>query len=393
MVNVGLNNNVPNLQLLNVGAQIHADASIFRTKAVRFGSNAPGAPKIVLTGGIHAREWIAAEMAYLTAEYLIKNYSTAPVGQYQTELSNLINSRNIYIIPMLNPAGNSYSVRSANADSQYWRKNRKNLTYAPAFWQNALNHAPFTNVGLGAVATDVEYDVPEFGTANTRTQTIDTTAAVWGVDCNRNCNTPNWGHETVNSTGLNMQQGNPTLPSYFGTNFGSETEIQNLVAMLHGAGNVAASVDYHCYGELIIIPTESAVSEGHRRLGQALRLLIENNGSAPYTLGTPMQTVHYHALSSVMDYMTHRHNSRAFTVEMDPDLSPPNPQAKFQLPEAQIMGVFEKNIRGVLSLLATAGSNPRSFWGGLCCCCCSPWASSVTRFEAWDVDQRGNQLP
>jgi hypothetical protein len=211
------------------------------------------------------------------------------------------------------------------------------------------------------------------------------------VDCNRNFNTPNWGKETYTATAQNMQQGDPTALLYFGPRQASEVETSNLAGWVAGLGNVAASIDYHSHGQLIILPTEAPVSSQHRRLGEALQLLITWSGSPPYDLGTAMQTVQYAALSSVMDSMAVHRNSRAFTVELDPGRNAGgNP---FILPEAQIMRVFEKNIRGALTLIATAGNNPRSFWGGLCCCCSSPWASSVSRFEDWDVVGRGNQLP
>lgn len=51
------------------------------TLMLSFGNlgNVPGRPTVVITGGVHAREWIAAEVAYLIAEYLIANYM-APVA-------------------------------------------------------------------------------------------------------------------------------------------------------------------------------------------------------------------------------------------------------------------------------------------------------------------------
>jgi hypothetical protein len=380
--------NVPNLQRLNLGWPINADASSFRSYALRFGRNTPGTPKIVIAGGIHAREWIAAEMAYLTADYLIKNYSSAPVGKYQTQLSQLIESRDIYILPMLNPAGNDYSVRSPDGDAQLWSKNRRDLASTPQQWVTDLDHPPFSNVG--ANGTDVHYDVPELNAAS-RTVNIDSNAAMWGVDCNGNCNTPKWGHETKNGHGVVQHQGNPTDDSYFGPRRASEQEILNLQTLCQG--RVAASIDFHSYGQLIILPTESTVSEQQKRLGQALRLLIERNDSEPYTLGTPLTTVGYHVVSSIADYLACARGSRAFTVEVDP-IKDPTQDSKFQLPDTQIKQIFEKNIRGVLSLMATAGGNPRSFWCGMCgCCCASPWASTVAKFEAWDVAYRGNDLP
>src|SRR5580698_6200915 len=52
-----------------------------------------GAPAVVITGGVHAREWIAIEFVYLLAEYLVRNYTNAPQNRYQRTIRRLINSR------------------------------------------------------------------------------------------------------------------------------------------------------------------------------------------------------------------------------------------------------------------------------------------------------------
>jgi hypothetical protein len=387
-------NEVPNLQFGYAGIRINADSTEFKTLALHFGSNNLDDPKIVLTGGIHAREWIAAEMTYLTAEYLIKHYSKKPANEYAQQISDLVNSRHIVIVPMLNPAGNSYSIKSSDTGARYWRKNRRELPKNAEAWIAALDHTTFRNVRADTkVATNVLYDVPEFNRNRWYTVTINSAQAMWGADCNRNSNTPNWGHETVDQYDRPLKQGDPTQPAYFGPGRASEDEVRNLQSLLNGAG-VAASIDYHCFGELIIIPTESAVSVQHRRLGQSLQTLIQRNGSAPYTFGTPLQTVKYHALSSIMDYMALAHSSRAFTIEADPPIPTNVDPSMFQQPENTIMGVFEKNIRGVLSLIATAGSDPVNLWGGTSASSVgTPWASTVTQFLGWNVTNRGNQLP
>ena len=62
-------NNVPNIALTNVGGAIRPgvanrpNMANLQTKALSFGNatNAANAPTVVITGGIHAREWIAPE--------------------------------------------------------------------------------------------------------------------------------------------------------------------------------------------------------------------------------------------------------------------------------------------------------------------------------------------
>jgi len=386
----GIANNVPNLALIQVGAQIGADNQTYHTLALRFGDMSPGAPKVLLTGGIHAREWIAPEVTYLIAEYLLKNFSQHPAGDCQTQLSELVNNRNITIIPMLNPGGNWFSTMSAGGQTN-WRKNRRLLPDNLAAWANELNHPPFANVATDPEAGTVSYDVPQLSGQPARTVTFNVAPVPRGVDCNRNFNTPGWGSETDTAQGQNMQQGNPNQGVYFGPDRSSETETANLTGLFAGLGDVAASIDYHSYSRLIIVSSEAAISNRYRRLGQALQELITVNGSEQYALGDALQTVGYRAVSSVMDYMALTHRSSAFTVELDPG---PNAGAGgFMLREDQIKQVFEKNIRGALALIATANNNPRSFWRGLFCCCSSPWAESVRQFDDWDVADHGNQLP
>lgn len=395
----GVANKVPNLALEDVGVQIDGDGSMYRTMALSFGSNDRWAPKVVLTGGIHSREWIASEVTYLIAEYLIKHYHTDPVGDYQKQLSDLINTRKIYIVPMLNPAGNAYSMTNPNGDID-WRKNRRPLPGDVATWANDLKHPPFENIAPNAVDKTVNYDVPKYvpkcrTPKNYRTVTIFTAVPMLGVDCNRNFNTSTWGMETYNNKGFCKNEGDPTSSLYFGPGRASEAETANLEALVVGLGKVAASVDYHCYGRFIILPTEVPVSRQHKYLGEALQMLIRRKDSPdipPYKLGTAMDMYGYTAEGSVMGHLAEQRNSRAFTIELEPGLGTEN--ASWQLPEDKIMSVFEENIRGALSLIATAGNNPRSFWGGFCGCgCSSPWASSVSKFLDWAVEGRGNQLP
>jgi uncharacterized protein (TIGR02145 family) len=126
---------VPNLALTQMslvpgGAQTSGGNE---TLMLFFGS-APGvvnAPAVVITGGIHAWESPAPEIAYLLAEYLIVNYTTAPRNRFQRTIRSLVDSRRIYIIPMLNPDGNPFSVFTAGGAGRNWRKNRRTLPVTP----------------------------------------------------------------------------------------------------------------------------------------------------------------------------------------------------------------------------------------------------------------------
>ncbi len=72
--------------------------------------------EILFVGGHHAREWIAVDVPFLLAEYLLSNYET------DAKIRAFVDQGEIWIIPLLNPDGHQYSVVS----NRLWRKNRRN---------------------------------------------------------------------------------------------------------------------------------------------------------------------------------------------------------------------------------------------------------------------------
>lgn len=73
-------------------------------------------PVIVFLGGHHAREWIAVDVPFLLAKYLLENYAGDP------QIAERVNAAEIWIVPLVNPDGHEYSV----ATDRLWRKNRRN---------------------------------------------------------------------------------------------------------------------------------------------------------------------------------------------------------------------------------------------------------------------------
>ncbi len=71
--------------------------------------------KVLYTGCHHAREIMTPEIPYRFAEYLLDNYGSDP------EVTSLIDDREIWIVPILNPDGHQYVV---DVDP-WWRKNRR----------------------------------------------------------------------------------------------------------------------------------------------------------------------------------------------------------------------------------------------------------------------------
>lgn len=84
--------------------------------AVRIGKNPDNKdlPRMLIFGLVHAREWISAELPFYTIKQLLEGYGTNP------ELTELVDTRVIWVIPITNPDGLEYSQKQ----SRMWRKNR-----------------------------------------------------------------------------------------------------------------------------------------------------------------------------------------------------------------------------------------------------------------------------
>ncbi len=74
-------------------------------------------PEVLFVGLHHAREHLTVEMTLYILHLLVDNYGT------DTEITNLVNSREVYIVFNLNPDGGEYDV--LNDTYHMWRKNRQ----------------------------------------------------------------------------------------------------------------------------------------------------------------------------------------------------------------------------------------------------------------------------
>jgi hypothetical protein len=361
------------------------------TLVLSFG-NANAENRVVLiTGGIHGREWVAAEMAYLIAEYLIRNFS-APPSKYRTRIRDLLYTRHIHVAPMLNPVGNSYTVFTAGDAARDWRKNRRPLPPGPPGWLKVLSakpgaggppwNQPFRDVALSPDGKTAQYAVPtynpkKFPPPNPDYQLRVLRNAETGVDLNRNFHTIAWGYDTKDDKNLFLNQGDPASETYFGPKPLSEDEAGNITDFAVSLPPRMVSIDYHSYGRFIIFPGEYAdaakLDTDYEELGSVLQLLTKSRYGDAYALGTPLKLVKYSVTGTIDSYLAQFRNTRAFSVELD--------GTGFSLPATQIQQVFETNIRGVLAAIA-AGHTDR---GSLI----SAWAE----FNQWDVFTRGNRLP
>jgi len=253
---------------------------------------------VLFVGLHHAREWPSLEMGLYVANILTSNYASDPA------IRNLVNTREIYVVPCLNPDGYVY----CHDQGRDWRKNRRYF--------------------------------PEFGT--------------YGVDLNRN-----WGGSC--DAAKEGQWGS----IYGSVSHGSESEVycgpgpfsENETAALREFvldHKFHISISYHTYGELILYPwgyTYSSCPDQAVQSSYASQMAsrmsrqyggtytpIQSSGLYP-TTGDMTDWSYGHSLFSA------GHNSIAFTVEMC---------ASFQPPSSQLQSILVENWDGAVYMLEEA---------------------------------------
>lgn len=147
-------------------------------------------PDVLFIGNTHAREVITVEIPLATIHELTDGYGVDPT------ITDWVNSREIWVIPMVNPDGH-HTVENRNAS---WRKNRN---------RNGSNSALF-----------------------------------WGVDLNRNWSYK-WGFDEIGSSSFRFME------TYRGTAPLSEPETQAISEFVR-AHDFVISYSYHSYGDLFL---------------------------------------------------------------------------------------------------------------------------------------------
>ncbi|MFW6176443.1 MAG: PKD domain-containing protein [Thermoplasmatota archaeon] len=79
-------------------------------------------PEILIDGGLHAREWSGPQVASYFMWRILNEYDTNDTIHW------LVNNREIFVAPMLNPDGYYYDGNGDYSQRSYWRKNRNDST-------------------------------------------------------------------------------------------------------------------------------------------------------------------------------------------------------------------------------------------------------------------------
>lgn len=149
-------------------------------------------PEVLYTSLIHAREGIGVQQMMYFMLHLLENYDT------DTQIQTLVNNRELYFVPIVNPDGYLYNQQTSPSGGGMWRKNRRN------------------NGGS------------------------------YGVDINRNFGYK-WGYDNNGSSPYANDE------TYRGPSAFSEPETQNLKKFVE-EHQFAIALNYHSYSNLLLYP-------------------------------------------------------------------------------------------------------------------------------------------
>jgi carboxypeptidase T len=224
-------------------------------------------PEVLYNAHQHAREHLTVEMALYLLHQFIDLYGT------DTRITNLVNSREIWIVPDMNPDGGEYDIATGSYRS--WRKNRQ------------------PNAGSSAVGTDL----------------------------NRN-----WAFQWGCCGG---SSGTTSSETYRGPSAFSAPETQRLRDFVNsrvvgGVQQIKTHIDFHTYGQLVLWPYGYTISNTQPTLNADAELTFRTIGNqmAASNGFTPQQSSDlYIADGTVIDWMWGQHRIFSYTLELYPTSS------------------------------------------------------------------------
>jgi len=255
-------------------------------------------PEVLLTHHQHAREHLTVEQALYTLHMLIDGYGVDP------EITNLVNSREIWIVFDMNPDGGEYDIATGSYAS--WRKNRQ------------------PNAGSNYIGTDL----------------------------NRN-----WGYGWGCCGG---SSGTPSSDTYRGPAIFSAPETQVVrdfvnSRVIGGKQQIVTAIDFHSYAELVLWPYGYTYTDVPADMTQDDRDVFATMGQAMAATNgyTPQQISDlYIADGSINDWLYGAHRIFSFAFEMYPVTSA---QGGFYPPDEVIPAQTSRNRAAILYLLEQSG--------------------------------------
>jgi len=287
------------VQLSSIGQSIEG-REIYVVKISDNVSSDEAEPEVLLFALTHAREHLTTEQALDLVAYFSDNYGLSG------DVTNLVNEREIWILPNVNPDGDEYD-RLGDGLYRSWRKNRR-----------------------------------------------DNGNGTWGVDLNRNYG-HKWGFDNIGSSPY------PGDWTYRGTGQFSEPETRVIRDFALAHPDLKVSISFHTYGESILWPYGYTYEDvpadmdplDHAtfvQLGQAMADLNGYVAKQAYDL--------YPTNGDSDDWLYGERGIFAFTFE----LYPSSPYPGFYPPDSIIPAETERN-RGAVSYLIAVADSPRKVIG------------------------------
>lgn len=254
---------------------------------------APTKPGIIFMGGHHAREHLSVEMPLMFAQYLVDQYRAG-----NPKITSLVNSRDIHIIPVVNPDGMEYDIKDGSY--KMWRKNRS---------KNANG--------------------------------------TFGTDLNRN-----YGFQW----GTGGSSSDPNSETYKGTAPFSEIESSAIKNYVEAHTNISILLTLHSFSKLILYPWGHKYNPIETGADQQVHSVMARK-MAEWNGYTPEQSSElYIASGDTTDWSYGVHKIISFTFELDPANNGFGGGGFYPGPGV-IQPVFQKNIEPFLYLISYA-DNP-----------------------------------
>jgi len=264
-------------------------------------------PAVLYSATQHAREWIAPEVDRRALNYFIAKWRANDKA-----IKNMLKTRELWFVPVMNPDGYQYTFQSAG--TRLWRKNLRD------------------NNANGTI---------EIGD---------------GVDPNRNY-PAHWNYDQEGSSSITSSD------TYRGPSAGSEPETQAIMGLFNRIP-FKFQVNYHSFGPWLLYPQGWQI--GTPTADDPIFYALSGN------LDNPAIEDFFPGLSSDVLYVTNGEmtdwaNSRAGTIAWTPELEPGCPTCGFVFPdnEALVQAEFQKNLPFVLDVAksATDPAHPVSHLG------------------------------
>ncbi len=254
-------------------------------------------PEVLFTHHQHAREHLTVEMALYTLKMLTDEYGS------NQQITNLVNSREVWIVFDMNPDGGEYDIATGTYRS--WRKNRQ----------------------------------PNTGSSNV------------GTDLNRN-----WGYRWGCCGGSSTSTGSETYRGSSAFSAPETVAVRNFInsRVINSKQQITVAIDFHSYSELILwpygytftdVPADMNIDDYNTMvtMGQAM---AATNGYTP-----EQSSDLYITDGTIVDWEYGQHRILNYTFEMYPRTSA---QGGFYPGDEVIPAETSRNRAAILYLLDKA---------------------------------------